>query len=175
MHHMETKPPRAAAEQDEVDRLVAAWRAARPELDPSPLEVLSRVSRLSKHLDRARQRVLEMQGLDLWEFDVLVALRRAGPPHELSPGALLHATMVTSGTMTNRIDRLADRGLVARRPDPRDGRGVLVRLTPQGRTRADAAMMGLLERERELLVGLDADERATLAGLLRRLLLPFDG
>lgn len=166
--------PEPDAERDEVDRLVAAWHAARPELDPSPLEVLSRVSRLSKHLDRARQRVLDTQGLDLWEFDVLTALRRTAPPHELSPGALLHATMVTSGTMTNRIDRLTDRALVARRPDPQDGRGVLVRLTPQGRDRADAAMTELLQHERELLTGLDACQRATLAGLLRRLLLPFD-
>jgi DNA-binding MarR family transcriptional regulator len=173
---METRPKPGVegADQDEVDRLVAAWHAARPELDPSPMEVLSRVSRLSKHLDRARQRVLETQGLDLWEFDVLVALRRAGPPHELSPGALMHATMVTSGTMTNRIDRLAGRGLVSRRPDPQDGRGVRVRLTARGRARVDAAMTGLLERERELLARLDADQRATLAGLLRRLLLPFD-
>ncbi len=166
--------PEPVVQEDEVDRLVAAWRAARPELDPSPMEVLSRVSRLSKHLDRARQRVLETQGLDLWEFDVLVALRRAPSPHELSPGALLHATMVTSGTMTNRIDRLTDRGLVARRPDPQDGRGVLVRLTPQGARRADAAMTELLQRERELLSGLDPGQRAALAGLLRHLLLPFD-
>lgn len=173
MDHMELRP-NPAAEADEVDRLVAAWRAARPELDPSPMEVLSRVSRLSKHLDRARQRVLETQGLDLWEFDVLVALRRTPPPHELSPGALLHATLVTSGTMTNRVDRLADRGLVSRRRDPQDGRGVLVRLTPEGRARADAAMTGLLERERELLAGLDASQRSVLADLLRRLLLPFD-
>lgn len=166
--------PEPGLQEDEVDRLVAAWHAARPELDPSPMEVLSRVSRLSKHLDRARQRVLDTQGLDLWEFDVLVTLRRAPVPHELSPGALLHATMVTSGTMTNRIDRLTDRGLVARRPDPQDGRGVLVRLTPQGATRADAAMTELLLRERELLAELDQDQRVTLAGLLRRLLLPFD-
>jgi DNA-binding MarR family transcriptional regulator len=166
--------PESGLQEDEVDRLVSAWRVARPELDPSPMEVLSRVSRLSKHLDRARQRVLETQGLDLWEFDVLVTLRRAPSPHELSPGALLHATMVTSGTMTNRIDRLTDRGLVARRPDPQDGRGVLVRLTPQGTTRADAAMTELLQRERELLSGLGEDQRAALASLLRRLLLPFD-
>ncbi|MGH7910169.1 MAG: MarR family winged helix-turn-helix transcriptional regulator [Candidatus Dormibacteraceae bacterium] len=166
--------PKATA-RDEVDRLVAAWRAARPELDPSPLEVLSRVSRLSKHLDRARQRALDGEGLDLWEFDVLVALRRAAPPHQLSPGALLHATMVTSGTMTNRIDRLTERGLVARRPDPEDGRGVLVRLTPRGRERADGAMTGLLERERELLAELDPDAQTALARLLRRLLLSFDG
>lgn len=167
-------PRQPGVDEDEVDRLVAAWHAARPELDPSPLEVLSRVSRLSRHLDRARQRVLEAQGLDLWEFDVLVALRRTRPPHELSPGGLMRATMVTSGTMTNRIDRLAGRGLVSRRPDPQDGRGVRVRLTPRGRARADAAMTELLARERELLAGLDAAQRATLAGLLRRLLLPFD-
>lgn len=176
---MRPKSPNAAGGSqpgvtDEVDRLVAAWRVARPELDPAPLEVLSRVSRLSRHLDRARQRALETQGLDLWEFDVLVALRRAPRPHELSPGALLRATMVTSGTMTNRIDRLTERGLVSRRPDPEDGRGVLVRLTARGRERADGAMIALLERERGLLAELDTDEQVTLAALLRRLLLPFD-
>src|SRR5690606_31482686 len=93
--------------QDEVDRLVAAWRAERPDLDVEPLQVLSRISRLAKHLDRARRAVFAEHDLEPWEFDVLTALRRAGPPYELSPGALLRATLVTSGTMTNRIDRLA--------------------------------------------------------------------
>ncbi|MFI6599063.1 MarR family winged helix-turn-helix transcriptional regulator [Nonomuraea sp. NPDC050536] len=160
--------------RDEVDRLVAAWQTERPDLDVAPLQVLSRVSRLAKHLDRARRAAFAEHDLEPWEFDVLTALRRAGKPYELSPGALLRATLVTSGTMTNRIDRLAQAGLVRRRPDPEDRRGVLVSLTDTGVARVDAAFSDLLRREHELLSALDASERAALAGLLRTLLAPFD-
>ena len=118
--------------EDEVDRLVAAWRRERPDLDVEPLEVLSRVSRLARHLDRARRLAFSEHSLEPWEFDVLTALRRAGTPYQLSPGQLLTQTLVTSGTMTNRIDRLAKKGLVERLPDPSDRRGVLVRLTDGG-------------------------------------------
>lgn len=160
--------------RDEVDRLVAAWTAERPDLDVSPLHVLSRVSRLARHLDRARRAAFAASGMEQWEFDVLTALRRAGPPYELSPGRLLRATLVTSGTMTNRVDRLESAGLVERHPDPDDGRGVLVRLTPRGRARVDAAFAGLLTRERELLAALPARDQRALADLLRPLLAPFD-
>ncbi len=160
--------------QDEVDDLVAGWRAERPDLDVGPLQVLSRVSRLARHLDRARRAAFAAHQLETWEFDVLSALRRQGPPYQLSPGALLRATLVTSGTMTNRIDRLAAAGLVRRRPDPQDKRGVLVRLTGRGREVADAALADLLRRERTLLTGLTATEQQDLAGLLRVLLAPFD-
>lgn len=105
---------------------------------------------------------------------MLAALRRAGRPYALSPGQLLTQTLVSSGTMTNRIDRLAGRGLVERGPAPRDRRGVLVRLTAGGRDRVDAALTGLLERERALLAGLDRDESQLLSDLLRRLVMPFD-
>ena len=105
---------------------------------------------------------------------MLSSLRRAGDPYQLSPGQLLTQTLVTSGTMTNRIDRLAAKGLVLRQPDPADRRGVLVRLTADGRDRVDAAMAALLERERHILAGLAADERTTLAGLLRTVVTPFD-
>jgi len=159
---------------DEVDDLVAGWRAERPDLDVEPMQVLSRVSRLARHLDRARRAAFSAHGLEPWEFDVLSALRRTGPPYQLSPGALLRATLVTSGTMTNRIDRLAGAGLVRRRPDPQDKRGVLVMLTERGRAVADAALADLLLGERELLAGLDAGQRRQLAGLLRVLLVPFD-
>ena len=160
--------------QDEVDRLVEAWNTERPDLDVRPLHVLSRVSRLARHLDRARRAVFADHGLESWEFDVLTALRRAGSPYQLSPGRLLRATLVTSGTMTNRIDRLAAAGLVERHPDPQDKRGVLVRLTDAGRTRVDAAFADLLEREQAILEGLDAAQREVLADLLRILLIPFD-
>jgi DNA-binding MarR family transcriptional regulator len=160
--------------RDEVDDLVAQWRAERPDLDVAPLQVLSRLSRLARHLDRARRAAFAAQDLEPWEFDVLSALRRQGAPYQLSPGALLHATLVTSGTMTNRIDRLAAAGLVSRQRDPADRRGVLVTLTSRGRRVADAALDGLLERERELLTGLDPAQQDELAGLLRILLAPFD-
>jgi DNA-binding MarR family transcriptional regulator len=160
--------------RDEVDELVAAWRAQRPDLDVEPMQVLSRISRLARHLAIARRGAFAGHGLETWEFDVLSALRRQGPPFQLTPGALLRATLVTSGTMTNRVDRLAAAGLVRREPDPSDKRGVLVTLTERGVARADAALADLLDRERVLLAGLDAGERAHLAGLMRILLAPFD-
>jgi len=159
---------------DEVDDIVVRWRRERPDLDVAPLEVLSRVSRLAKHLDRARRDAFAAHGLEAWEFDVLSALRRQGPPYQLSPGALLRSTLVTSGTMTNRIDRLTETGLVRRDKDPQDKRGVLVQLTAAGRATVDAAMSDLLARERELLDALDGGQQAQLAALLRVLLAPFD-
>jgi len=159
---------------DQVDRLVAAWRRERPDLDVEPLQVLSRVSRLARHLELARREAFEQLGLAQWGFDVLTALRRHGPDYELTPGELLAETLVSSGTMTHRIDQMEAAGLVARQADPGDGRVVRVRLTPAGRAAADAALGSLLERERELLGPLSSDDRASLALLLRRLLEPFD-
>lgn len=160
--------------RDEVDSLVEAWEAERPDLDVGPLQVLSRVSRLSRHLDRARRAMFADHDLESWEFDVLTALRRAGKPYQLSPGQLLRATLVTSGTMTNRIDRLAAAGLVERHPDPQDKRGVQVRLTGAGQIRVDTAFADLLEREQVILDSLSPEQRAVLADLLRTLLVPFD-
>jgi DNA-binding MarR family transcriptional regulator len=160
--------------RDEVDELVAAWQAQRPDLDVEPLQVLSRISRLARHLDIARRAAFANHGLESWEFDVLSALRRQGPPFQLTPSALVRATLVTSGTMTNRIDRLAAAGLVRREPDPSDKRGVLVTLTGEGAERVDAALADLLGRERQLLAGLDEIERKQLAALMRTLLVPFD-
>jgi len=160
--------------QDEVDRLVAAWRRERPDLDVTPLEVLSRVTRLARHLDRTRRIAFAQHDLEAWEFDVLSALRRVGPPYQLSPGQLLTQTLVTSGTMTNRIDRLTDKGLVLRLPDPTDRRGVLVRLTPDGRDRVDSALADLLTQEQTLLAALSGQQRHALAALLRALVGPFD-
>lgn len=159
---------------DEVDRIVAAWQRERPDLDVSPLEVLSRLSRLARYLDRARRAAFAEHGLVPWDFDVLSALRRAGAPYQLSPGLLATQTLVTSGTMTNRVDRLAGQGLVERYPDPGDRRGVQVRLTGAGRERVDGAMADLVRREHELLADLGPDDRAALAATLRRLVAPFD-
>jgi DNA-binding MarR family transcriptional regulator len=160
--------------QDEVDRLVVAWARERPDLDVGPLEVLSRVTRLARHLDRARRGAFEAHDLEVWEFDVLAALRRAGSPYVLSPGQLLAQTLVTSGTMTNRVDRLESRGLVQRLPDPADRRGVHVRLTPRGKESVDAALADLLARERELLASLTGAGQQELSTLLRALVAPFE-
>lgn len=151
-----------------------AWRRERPDLDVAPMEVLSRVTRLSRHLDRARARAFAAHELEPWEFDVLAALRRAGGSQQLTPGQLLRETLVTSGTMTNRVDRLAGRGLVTREDHPDDRRGVLVRLTPAGQAAVDAALGDLLEAERDILGGLDRDRQGQLAEVLRLLLAPYD-
>ena len=170
----ESSAPERPGTRDEVDRLVSAWRRERPDLDVSPLEVLSRVTRLARHLDRARRTAFAERGLETWEFDVLSALRRAGSPYQLTPGQLLTQTLVTSGTMTNRIDRLAAKGLVVRGPDPSDRRGVLVRLTDTGRELADTALTALLKSERELLAVLPTDRLSALADLLRDLTTQFE-
>lgn len=160
--------------RDEVDDLVEAWRRERSDLDLTPVEVFSRIGRLARHLDLARRQAFTDHGIESWEFDVLAALRRAGGDYELSPGRLIRETLVTSGTMTNRVDRLATRGLVERLPDPSDRRGVLVRLTDAGRTTVDGALRGLLERERDLLAGLNTTDHKHLAALLRDLVAPFE-
>jgi DNA-binding MarR family transcriptional regulator len=159
---------------DEVDRIVGAWQRERPDLDFAPLQVLSRVARLSRHLDRARRAAFAASDLESWEFDVLSALRRAGAPYQLSPKALLLQTLVSSGTMTNRIDRLVQRGLVERRTDPHDGRGILVLMTAVGRERVDRAISTLLTAEAELLEALSPLDQERLAALLRKLSLDFD-
>jgi DNA-binding MarR family transcriptional regulator len=159
--------------RDEVDTLVEAWRRERADLDLGPVEVFSRISRLARHLDLARRQAFTDHHIESWEFDVLAALRRAGGDYELSPGRLLKETLVTSGTMTNRVDRLAARGLVERLPDPSDRRGVLVRLTPEGRRTVDGAFEALLDAERELLGGLPAKDHKQLAALLRALMVQF--
>lgn len=159
---------------DDVDRLIAAWQRERPDLDVSPMHVLSRVTRLALHLDRARKEAFSGHGLEPSEFDVLSALRRAGEPYQLSPGRLVQETLVTSGTMTNRVDRLVRKGLVVRLPDPADRRGVQVQLSDSGRAAVDGALDALISRERDLLAGLDADEVDGIAAALRKLSQPFD-
>lgn len=161
-------------EADEVDRIVGAWNTQRPDLDFSPLEVLSRMDRLTRLLDRARRDVFRRSDLEAWEWDVLSALRRAGAPFQLSPKQLLQQTLVSSGTMTNRIDRLVARRFVRREADPADGRSVLVILTDDGRIRVDAAITRLVDVEDDLLQALSRGDRDRLAALLRKLSLSFD-
>ena len=158
--------------RDEVDHLIAAWKRERPDLDLSPLAVLSRITRIARHLDIARRDAFA--DLETWGFDVLAVLRRAGAPHQLSPGQLMQETMVTSGTMTNRLDRLEELQLITREQDPDDGRGSLVTLTKSGMRAVDAALESLLENERELLGSLTAKDRELLADLLSKLVTEFD-
>src|SRR5690242_19104128 len=158
---------------DEVDELVQAWRRERDDLDLGPVEIFSRISRLARLLDLARREAFTAQSIEPWEFDVRAALPRAGKPYQLRPGQLLRETMVTSGTMTNRIDRLSERGLVERSPDPDDRRGVLVGLTTAGKRAVDGAFETLLASERDLLTELSAGERRELAELLKRLMKPL--
>jgi len=159
---------------DEVDRIVDAWQQERPDLDVAPLQVLSRVSRLARHLDIARREAFAANDLESGEFDVLAALRRNGKPYALTPSALISQNLVTSGTMTNRIDRLEFKNLVARMPDPTDGRGVLVQLTQLGKSAVDRALEELLVREKMLLAAVSKTDREKLASVLRDIVLPFD-
>lgn len=160
--------------QDEVDEVVGAWRRERPDLPTEPMQVWSRILRLAMYLDEARRAAHAAHHLEAWEFDVLAALRRAGDPYTLKPGQLLKETHVTSGTMTNRVDRLVKRGYVLRQADPSDGRAVRVVLTAEGKAAVDAALGDLLEAEEALLAGFSDAEREQLTDQLRRLLVAQD-
>lgn len=156
-------------DKDDVDLIVQAWRSERPDLDVAPLEVLSRVSRIAKHVDTVRSEAFKASGLASWEFDVLAALRRAGKPYRLSPKALLKETLVSSGAMTHRLTRLEARGLVTRSSDPDDGRGVVVHLTKTGHRVVDTAFSALVAHEQSLVKALSSQERVDTANALRRL------
>jgi DNA-binding MarR family transcriptional regulator len=156
---------------DEVDQVVEAWARERGDLVLEPLHIWSRIDRLAGILATHRKRAFSAHHIEGWEFDVLAALRRAGRPYRLSPGQLLRETHVTSGTMTNRVDRLVARGAVTRDPDPDDGRGMLVTLTPAGLELVDAALVSLVLLEEALLAEWDPQDRAEMTDYLRRLLL----
>ncbi len=164
----------SGAESDEVDGIVAAWRRERPDLDVTPMEVMSRLARVARQLDRQRADAYGAHELESWEFDVLAALRRSGEPFTLSPGQLVRETLVTSGTMTNRVDRLAARGLVEREDRPDDRRGVSVRLTAAGRVKVDAALVDLLASEQIMLRSLSRSDQDQLIRMLRQLLATRD-
>ncbi|GAA3232793.1 MarR family transcriptional regulator [Pseudonocardia petroleophila] len=153
-------------EPDHVARIQAEWARERPDLDVSPQGVIGRLHRLAAHLTDELCVVYRRHGLAEGEFDVLAALRRAGAPFERAPGELARFTMVTTGAMTKRIDRLVEAGLVTRRPASDDGRGRVVALTDAGRTLIDGAFTEHMRNERRLLDVLTPDEAARLEGLL---------
>ena len=160
---------------DEIDRIVGQWNRERPDLDVSPTQTLQRITRLSLLQGVSFARVFAAYGISFGEYLVLAALRRAGPPYRMNPTTLFNAVILSSGAMTNRLDRLEAMGLVERLPDPTDRRGRLVALTDRGRELVDTAVGDHLENEERLLGALDAGELEQLAGLLRKLLLspPF--
>lgn len=154
-------------EPDHVDAIVAQWNRERPDIDVSGMEVIGRLTRLVGVIRPRLDEVFAEHDLESWEFDMLATLVRTGPPHQLTPGQLLDAMMVTSGAMTNRIDRLEKRGFVRRSKSPNDGRQVLVTLTTSGANKLDAALADHAANELEILRALDDTERADLVGLLR--------
>jgi DNA-binding MarR family transcriptional regulator len=160
---------------DVVDRLVEKWRAARPDLDPGPLDAVGRVIVLAQHLERSADVALEKHGLTLGQFDILATLRRHGKKGGLTPTQLLESVVLSSGGMTARLDALADAGYVARKPSPEDRRRVVIELTTKGRRLIDSATRTRFAEAKESLPALSATELATLTGLLRRWLAQVAG
>jgi DNA-binding MarR family transcriptional regulator len=156
---------------DQVDHILTQWRSVRPDVDVSPMGVVFRVKRLARMFERATSKNFAKHGLEPGEFEVLSTLRRAGPPHRISAGDLGRALMITSGSVTNRIDGLEARDLLRRTDDPDDRRGVLVELTAKGLRSVDAVLEHHLATERALVDPLTPTQRTQLTDLLRRLLL----
>ena len=155
---------------DAIKKIVEQWSVERPELDPSGFEVVGRILVLAEHLRRRVGEVLEPLGLGLWGFDVLATLRRQGAPFRLTPTELSHASMLTSGAMTNRLDRLEEAGLVRRERNPDDRRGVHVVLTEHGRELVDRALAVRFDEANDAVAGMALKEREKTAALLAKLL-----
>ena len=160
---------------DEIDRLVGQWNKERPDLDVSASHALTRITRLALLQSVSFAPIFARYGLTWGEHLVLAALRRSGPPFRMTPTTLFSALLLSSGAMTNRLDRLEERGLVRRLPDPSDRRGRLVELTAKGRRVVDKAVVDHIADEEKLLAPLNRSERQRLAELLRKLMLsePF--
>ncbi|WP_128255571.1 MarR family winged helix-turn-helix transcriptional regulator [Falsirhodobacter deserti] len=152
---------------DQVDRILQQWGRERPDLDVAPMGTLGRLKRLADHLSEDLASGYRMHDLTPAGFDVLATLRRAGKPYELSPSALIAWTMVASGTMTNRLDRLEDVGLIERRRNPEDGRGSVVALTARGLALIDRVIEEHVANQHRLLQALAPDQRAQLDDCLR--------
>ncbi|MEV0232873.1 MarR family transcriptional regulator [Nonomuraea sp. NPDC050786] len=155
---------------DHVDLVLRQWAAQRPDLDVSPMAVIGRLSRVTRLIDAELRRTFAAHDLDPASFDVLATLRRSDPPHRLTPAELMRASMVTSGAITQRLDRLESRGLVARTPSDVDGRGVYVTLTDEGRALIDRVLPDHLATEERVLAALPEEHRDALARTLAVLL-----
>ncbi len=158
----------------DIDKIKAQWARQRPDLDTEPMALIGRITRLSAHLSEEMGKTFARHGLNGPSFDMLATLLRSGPPHALSPNQLLETMMVTSGTMTNRIDQLEKDDLVIRVRNPDDKRSVLVQLTGKGQKIIDAAVTDHVETQKKLVAGLSGDERGNLNALLRIYLATFE-
>ncbi|HLG77752.1 MAG TPA: MarR family transcriptional regulator [Ktedonobacteraceae bacterium] len=158
---------------DAIDAVIEQWRRERPDVDIWPMSTLGRIVRLSRILEREYRKFFAEHGLESWEFDVLTTLRRSGEPNGLTANALLRAALVTSGAITHRIDRMEEKGLVERVPDPSDRRSVRIRLTPHGREIVDGLLSLHLAYAARMLQPLDPEAREQLASALRTLLESF--
>lgn len=162
-------------ELDRLDHILAQWQRESPQLNAAPLAVVGRVLRIARLLEKHRETVLADYGLNVWSFDVLATLRRQGPPYQLKPTDLYSLLMLSSGAVTNRIDRLEQDGIVMRLRDPGDRRGVIVQLTDKGIQLSDQVMPVLFEKEQALLVQFAPEpECETLIRLLRQFLLSLE-
>ena len=158
---------------DGVDRIIEQWRVERPDLDTTAMAIFGRIFRLAQLAGDQVERVYAGYGIGRPEFDVLATLRRAGKPYRLSPGALAASMMLSTGGTTARLDRLEKAGLVLRSPSPTDRRGVLVELTPAGKTIIDRAVGAGLAEQQRLLAHLPAARQKQLDALLHELLAPL--
>jgi DNA-binding MarR family transcriptional regulator len=158
----------STGEPDHVGRIIQQWRRERPDLDVSPLGVVGRLHRLGHALDVELRALFAEAGLSDGDFDVIASLRRAGEPFALTPGELASTTMVTSGAVTKRVDRLESQGYVTRTVSAEDGRSRTIALTVEGRTLIDDLFPKHVANERRLLAGLSAGEQADLARLLEK-------
>jgi DNA-binding MarR family transcriptional regulator len=160
---------------DRVERIVGQWQKERPDLDTGPMALLGRLRRVAEHASRCMEKTFARHGLNGATFDVLASLRRCGPPYALSPGELLATMMITSGTMTNRIDQLEKAGLVRRTHNPDDRRSVIISLTDEGFAVVDAAVTEHVATQQSLVAGLSKEDMAALDGLLGRYLVVLEG
>jgi DNA-binding MarR family transcriptional regulator len=151
--------------------MIEAWHRQEPDLDVDPLAVAGRILRCAAHLERAIEAALRPLGLSFGDFDVINTLRRRGDPGGTNPKLLAASALITTGAMTTRLDRLERAGLLVRRPDPSDGRAVLVQLTDRGESLARRAVDAVLDADRRLLEPLDDTERSAVAAGLKRMLL----
>lgn len=159
---------------DRIDKITQQWERERPDLDISPMGLIGRLGNVAFHLTREMEKVFTQFGLNRSSFDVLATLRRAGTPYTLSPGEMLSTLMVTSGTMTNRIDQLEKAGLVSRHANPDDGRGFLVSLTTEGLTLINQLIEAHTQNQARLVAKLSQKEQQALDQLLRTFLASFE-
>lgn len=160
---------------DQVDNILSQWHRERPDLNVAPMGTLGWINRLHQHLMRGMEKTWAAHGLSGASFDVLATLRRSGPPYALSPGDLMKSTMVTSGTMTNRIDQLQKAGLINRVKNPDDGRGFLISLSAEGHRVIDEAVTAHVETQAKLAAVLTAEQRQQLDDIMRTFLSAFEG